>query len=284
MTLALSIVQARVNNERQLDAMTVEKAFDIFREYENFPPVFMYKGLKFIKFGESDSETTRKKFAKVIREIDVDGFADTREFEYVNHGTNYKGFSISFEQSEDSSDDNVCNVQVSDKPSRDFRIDRPGSADLLKAALDQAIAKIDAVEASVPRWAKSTVTVLGKAVKFKIDINSDGSLLIRGRSGWSKSIDISHETSSDVIRVSISAKPVGQTSNRTFVFKIPVSVAESGKLSSKINELCAAKKIYAKPPVDATVVSVDVGGFKQEFKVKDAVAFKRHLLQYLKGN
>jgi hypothetical protein len=204
----------------------------------------------------------------------------------VNHGTHYKGFSISFERSEDAREDAVCNVQVSDISSRDFRIDRPNAAAQLKAALDQAIAKIDAIAGGVPTWASAPMTVLGHRIRFTTEINEDGSLLIYGRQdSMAKGIRISHVTNKDVVNVSIAARPLGQTSRRTFEFKIPVSVAESGKLASKISKLCAAKKIYTKAPsTPLTMVSIDVGDFKQEFKVKDAVAFKRHLLQYLKGN
>lgn len=287
MTLALSIIQARVNNERQLDEMTVDKAVAVYQKYGNFPPVFTYKGLKFIKYGESDSKATQAKFARVIREIDQDDQVSTREFEYVNHGADYKGFSIALETSENArSNDAICNVQVSDIPSRDFRIDRQDGADHLKAELDRAIAKIDALATRIPSWANAPIMALGYRIKLKAELKDDGSLQVRGRQHSTlKAIQISHNTSEDFIKVVVVARPTGQPSRRTFELKIPVAVAESGKLASKINELCAAKKIYAQPPaVELTTVSVSVGDVKREFKVKDAVAFKKHLLQYLKGN
>lgn len=39
MTLALNIIKARVNSERQLDEMTIDKAIAIYRKYGHFPPV-----------------------------------------------------------------------------------------------------------------------------------------------------------------------------------------------------------------------------------------------------
>ena len=83
----------------------------------------------------------------------------------------------------------------------------------------------------------------------------------------------------------MTAQPRGATSRRSFDFKLPVSVAEAGQLPAKIREYMAAKNVFQSAPKSAlTTVIVDVGDVKRSFEVRDAVAFKKHLLQYLKGN
>jgi hypothetical protein len=166
-----------------------------------------------------------------------------------------------------------------------FRIDRPDSASRLKTELDNAIAKVDGHSSNVPAWASVPIAVLGQRIDFTVHPDTT-SMTIRGSAySASKSIRIRHDVEQDFISVSVTAQPFGYPSKRTFDFKIPVAIAESGKLASKINELCAAKKIYVRPPtIELTTIYVDVGDIKHEFKVKDVAAFKKHLLQYLKGN
>lgn len=203
----------------------------------------------------------------------------------MNHGTKYKGVSISFETSDEHHNDAYCYALVDDTAvSGVFRIDRPDSASRLKTELDNAIAKVDGHSSKVPAWASVPITVLGHRIDFTV--HPGISTTIRGSAySASKSISIRHDLEQDFISVSVTAQPFGYPSKRTFDFKIRVAIAESGKLALKINELCAAKKIYVRSPtIELTTIYVDVGDIKHEFKVKDVAAFKKHLLQYLKGN
>lgn len=284
---ALDIVQARINLESKDPSLT--EALATFRRYHQFPTAFVYKNLKFVKFGTRSLDAERKRFERVINNAmsdNEDGFY-TREFEYINHGATYKGFSISIDN-DDIISDNKYVVTLSDDPiGTPVKATANNAAEQFALRINAAIAKVDEMSTKVPDWAKQPITLMGVKLNPVIELDSDGDIVVSTRN-WSTSsiaVQLHYVVGKPNIAISVTAKPRGATSNRTFDFKIPASFAESGQLPAKLRELCNAKNIFQSTAqgMGATVV-VDVGSVKQTFEVKDAVAFKKHLLQYLKGN
>lgn len=181
-------------------------------------------------------------------------------------------------------------VSVSDDGIRgSARISTEAGGQQLARLLDAAIEKTTNYSKLVPSWATSPMTVLGEQLDPNVDIEDDDKLTVKFRTKqmWHKKIITIFRwtTGSPHVFISVTAHPRGATSRKSFDFKLPVSVAEAGQLPAKIREYMATKNVFQSAPKSAlTTITVDVGYIKRSFEVRDAVAFKKHLLQYLKGN
>lgn len=289
MSLALDIVQARINLESK--DPTLAEAVEIFKQYEVWPLAFTYKTLRFVTvYNRKSLDRNKKYFDNLIdvlnRDEDDDLDIDPSDFEELENDCKYHGINITVFDSEDDADciDVLVSDQVVGKPTAKSS---PNLYALLAQRIDAAMLTIDKVSNDMPDWVKKPLKIMGTQIDLKLDID-DGKVTVEGRpKNWSSNITTYlywNHGDSHVI-VNITARARGSISNKTIKFKLPVKVAEEGKLPEMIREICKTKNIFqSKDSSNITTVVVDVGDFKETFQVRDATAFKKHLLRYLKGN
>lgn len=177
MSLALDIVQARINLESKDPSLT--EALSTFRQHGVFPPSFVYRGFKFVKFSDVSLERDRKLFARVLDDIKNDADVETQEFEYVNHGCKIHGFDVSIEEDGDGSREDQVAVAVSDERIRGSAIiGTAAGGQRLAQLLDAAIEKTTNYSKLVPSWATSPMTVLGERLDPRVEVDDDSKLIV----------------------------------------------------------------------------------------------------------